>query len=235
MYRYFWIYTIHGSYRDVTTNLWISHSKFRLGTETKICSFTVSRISGSLWDIKLWEIFSCICFWKILPKILGVIDWGISVGFGGGGGCWGWVGLRGWLIFFWLWDDWLLLWLIQWRWRKRRTEAEFVSGGSWLYFGSEALNRLELPHKVLWTKTMTGSLLESPVYKKYWSIDGSSSMWKACIFSMFRARFVQDAWNKHVESWVTLMLPKKPWGVSSFKFGSAGVQKTNSCSMKLDI
>ena len=155
--------------------------------------------------------------------------------FGWEGGCWWWVGFRDWLIWFFV-CGMILNLIASVKVEEEANGSRIHCGGSrWLYFGSEALNRIELPHKVLWTKTMTGSLLESPVYKKYWLIDGSSSMWKACIFSIFRARFVQDAWNKHVDTWVTLMLPKKPWGVSSFKFGSAGVQKTNSCFMKLAI
>ena len=192
---------------------WIFHPKFRLRTE-KNCSFTVSRISGSLWDIKLWEIFSCICFWNILPKILGVIDWEFR-------------SLRDWLICF-LFVGMIMNWLIQWRWRKRRTEAEFIAGGTaGCTLSHEALNRIELPHKV------------SFEYKRHidWLVDWLIDLlvdWcfafnvKGLYFSIFRARFVQDAWNKHVDTWVTLMLPRKPWGVSSFKFGSAGVQKTNS-------
>ena len=134
-------YTIHGSYGYHQSVFF--HPK-RMGTETKNQPpirrwIRLPEVSGSLWGIKLWEIFSCICFWKILPKILGGDFWEISDLEG--------LMMVGWLmcgmeICFFLFVGGMIVYLIgTWWWwdltrRSSRMDAEFIRSlwGSWLYF-----------------------------------------------------------------------------------------------------
>ena len=186
-------------------------SVWPFGNGKKKGSFTVSRISGSLWDIKLWEIFSCICFWKILPKILGVIDWGFRLG----GGCWWWVGLRDWLIWFFSGDDYYFDW--------------FSEGGG---RGERKQNSLRgVPLVVLWVRGFEPTWIEEILIDCLIDWLMFRFQCERLVFFNFSGKICSG----RMDTWVTLMLPTKPWGVSSFKFVSAGVQKTNSCFMKLAI